>query len=66
MNEKQEIANTLGEAERVDQSRELTDADLDKVAGGHASLGGITNKVHDKVGRTSGIDAKIADKIAGL
>jgi hypothetical protein len=71
MDEMNEIAKTLGEAEGVDQSRELTDADLDKVAGG-LNLGDITSKVNDKVARaqakvagfdTSGIDVA---KITGI
>ena len=60
MNEKKEIASTPKEAEVLTKNGELTDEDLDKVAGGHASISGSLHKVHDKIGlalpKISGIE----------
>ena len=66
MSEQKEVVNTSREAENLDKSRELTDEDLDKVAGGHASLGDSINKIHDKVGHGESKIGVDISKIGGI
>ena len=59
MDEQKEPASTPQETEESKKNEELSDADLDKVAGGHASLTDSIHKVHDKTGHAT-------DKIHGI
>ena len=66
MTEQKETAGTAKEAEDLDKGPELADEDLDKVAGGHASLGDSMNKIHDKVGHGESKIGVDISKIGGI
>jgi hypothetical protein len=49
MSETKEVESTVNEAESVAKNGELTDAELEKVSGGHGTLSENLNRIHEKV-----------------